>query len=72
MSENIDRNRESYTQKTRTLISAISRAYFNGDEDAAWDRYFVESEKLLKTWPDNLPAPETPNQAVMWTRPLRK
>lgn len=63
----VNRDRSKYDQKTQALVRAIAEAYFAGDEDAAWERWFLEAEKVAQSTEQSI---EPGSPALMWIRPL--
>jgi hypothetical protein len=42
----INRDRTAYHPKTQAFVKAIAQVFLNGDEDAAWERYFKEADEV--------------------------
>jgi len=67
----VNRDRKAYNQHIQTLIEAIGRAFFNGDVDKAWERYFSIAEESVAI--SGKPSePSRGDRPMMWIRPIRK
>jgi len=67
----VNRDRKAYNQHIQTLIEAMGRAFFNGDVDKAWEKFFAVAEEDAAITGEPM-VPSRDDRPRMWIRPIRK
>ena len=62
--ETISHNREDYPPRIQMMISAMSKVFWNGDLDVAWEDFFESSERHRADFENATSCYDTPSAKV--------